>query len=140
MLVAGIQQVQESDSRVENGCVIDVCGEREIVKVGLKHGFLELGDGGLAAEEGRAGGEVGVQGRETLSGLCGILGGSSDVGGSDEPLLDLGLLRLGVLRRWSTACSCILPCIWDVPQREDKRWWKACEGRRQRPGSAGMSC
>ena len=49
MLVAGIQQVEESDSRVEDGCVVDVCGEREIVKVGLKHGFLELGDGGLAA-------------------------------------------------------------------------------------------
>jgi hypothetical protein len=40
---------------------------------------------------------VGVQRRKTLSGLCGILSSSSDVGGGDEPLFDLGLLRLGVL-------------------------------------------
>jgi len=66
-----------------------------------------IGNGRLAAEKGRAGGEVGVQGGEALSGLCGILSGSSDVGGSDEPLLDLGLLRLRVLCRLSTTCSCI---------------------------------
>jgi hypothetical protein len=56
-----------------------------------------IGDRRLAAEEGGAGREVGVERGQTLSGLRRVLGGRSDVGGSDEPLLDLGLFRLGVL-------------------------------------------
>jgi hypothetical protein len=56
-----------------------------------------VGDGRLAAEQSGAGREVGVQRGEALSSLRRVLGGSRYVGGGDEPLLDLGLLRLGVL-------------------------------------------
>jgi hypothetical protein len=56
-----------------------------------------ISDRGLAAEQSGAGREVGVQGGEALSSLRRVLRGSSDVGGGDEPLLNLGLLRLGVL-------------------------------------------
>jgi hypothetical protein len=51
-----------------------------------------IGDRGLGAEKSRASAEVSVERRKTLGGLCSVLGGRSDVRGSDEPLLNLGLL------------------------------------------------
>ena len=48
---------------------------------------------------------MGVEGGKALGGLRGVFGGRGDVGGGDEPLLDLGLLRLGVLGGMSASAA-----------------------------------
>jgi hypothetical protein len=99
--------------QAEHGGVLDEVEVTDNVVVALLAGTLfgrpdlhdgsqagvhtDVSDGRLAAEQCRAGREVGIQRGEALSSLRRVLGGSSDVGGCNEPLLDLGLLRLGVL-------------------------------------------
>lgn len=92
-----LDEVEVTDDVVVSLLAGALLGRPELHDGSQARVHADISDGGLAAEQSGAGREVGVQGREALSSLRRVLSGSSDVGGGDEPLLDLGLLRLGVL-------------------------------------------
>lgn len=92
-----LNEVQVTDNVVVALLASALLGRPELDDGSQAGVHADISDGGLAAEEGGAGREVSVQRGEALSSLRRVLSCGSDVGGGDEPLLDLSLLGLGVL-------------------------------------------
>lgn len=92
-----LDEVEVTDNVVVTLLASALLGRPELYDGSQAGVHANVGNRGLAAEQSGAGREVGVQRGEALSSFRGVLGGSRDVGGGNEPLLDLGLLGLSVL-------------------------------------------
>lgn len=116
----GVVDLQTKQGRVldkvgvTNNVVVSLLASALLVRPGSDDGSDagvegNVGDRGLGAEKSRASAEVRVERGQTLGSLSSVLGGRSNVRGSDEPLLNLGLLVGRVLVNLCQTSSAVLP-------------------------------